>query len=133
MKEVGQQGEGGRGRLVGPSGPKGRMGQLGQKLKKSIQNKNWIFEFTKALEICTRRFRRNFDTRIFPKFFYTSHEFLENTICCAMNTTLVQIKLRKSFSWANFSKIQSNALLAWQRFYDAKSGYYKISALALST
>jgi hypothetical protein len=69
MKEVGQQGEGGRGRLVGLSGPKGRMGQLGQKLKKSIQNKNWIFEFTKALEICTRRFRRNFDTRIFPKFF----------------------------------------------------------------
>jgi hypothetical protein len=29
--------------------------------KKSFQNKNWIFEFTKALEICTRRFRRNFD------------------------------------------------------------------------
>jgi hypothetical protein len=27
------------------------------------------FEFTKALEICRRRFRRNFDIRIFPKFF----------------------------------------------------------------
>jgi hypothetical protein len=28
-----------------------------------------FFEFTKALKICTRRFRRNFDMRIFPKFF----------------------------------------------------------------
>jgi hypothetical protein len=28
-----------------------------------------IFEYTKALEICTRRFRRNFDMRIFSKFF----------------------------------------------------------------
>jgi hypothetical protein len=28
-----------------------------------------FFEFTKALEICTRRFRRNLDIRIFPKFF----------------------------------------------------------------
>jgi hypothetical protein len=27
------------------------------------------FEFTKALEICRRRFRRNFDMRIFPKIF----------------------------------------------------------------
>jgi hypothetical protein len=53
-----------------PSRPVRRFGQLGQKLKeKSIRNKNWIFEFTKALKNCTRRFRRNFGTRIFPKFF----------------------------------------------------------------
>jgi hypothetical protein len=45
------------------------LGRLGQKLKKSFQNKNWIFKFTNASEICTRRFRRNFNTRIFPKFF----------------------------------------------------------------
>jgi hypothetical protein len=45
------------------------LGWLGRKLKKFFQNKNWIFEFTMALEICTRRFRRNFDTRIYPKFF----------------------------------------------------------------
>jgi hypothetical protein len=45
------------------------LGRLGRKLKKIFLNKNWIFEFTKGLEICTRRFRRNFDTRIFPKFF----------------------------------------------------------------
>jgi hypothetical protein len=45
------------------------LGQLGRKLKKSFQNKILIFEFTKTLEIYTRRFRRNFDTRIFPKFF----------------------------------------------------------------
>jgi hypothetical protein len=42
----------------------------GPELKRnSFRNKNWIFEFTKALEICTRRFRRNLGTRIFPKFF----------------------------------------------------------------
>jgi hypothetical protein len=28
-----------------------------------------IFEYTKALKICTRRFRKNFDMMIFPKFF----------------------------------------------------------------
>jgi hypothetical protein len=43
------------------AGPKAR--------KKNFQSKNWIFEFTKALEICRRRFRSNFDMRIFPKFF----------------------------------------------------------------
>jgi hypothetical protein len=37
--------------------------------EKNFRIKNWIFEFTKALEICRRRFRRNFDTGIFPKFF----------------------------------------------------------------
>jgi hypothetical protein len=37
--------------------------------KKNFQIKNWIFEFTKALEFCRRRFRMNFDMRIFPKFF----------------------------------------------------------------
>jgi hypothetical protein len=39
-----------------------------------------------------------------------------------MNATLGQIKLRKSFSFAKFSKMHSNALLACQRFYDAKAG-----------
>jgi hypothetical protein len=43
------------------AGPKAR--------KKNFRIKNWIFEFTKALEICRRRFRRNFDMRIFPEFF----------------------------------------------------------------
>jgi hypothetical protein len=53
-----------------PSRPVGRLGRLAQKLKEfPFQNKNWNFEFTKALENCTRRFRNNFDTRIFPKFF----------------------------------------------------------------
>jgi hypothetical protein len=37
--------------------------------KKKFSNENWIFKFTKALKICRRRFRRNFDMRIFPKFF----------------------------------------------------------------
>jgi hypothetical protein len=33
--------------------------------KKDFQIKNWIFEFTKALEIRSRRFGRNLDVRIF--------------------------------------------------------------------
>jgi hypothetical protein len=41
-----------------------------------------------------------------------------------MNATLSQIKLRKYFSEAKFSKMQPNALLAWRRFYDAKTGHY---------
>jgi hypothetical protein len=45
-------------------------GPIGPKVKKnSFPNKNWIFEYTKALEICKRRFRRNFDMGIFHKFF----------------------------------------------------------------
>jgi hypothetical protein len=45
-------------------------GPIGPKVKEnSFPNKNWIFEFTKALEICRKRFRRNFGMRIFPKFF----------------------------------------------------------------
>jgi hypothetical protein len=44
--------------------------EAGPKSRKRISKvKNWIFEFTKALEICRRRFRGNFDMRIFPKFF----------------------------------------------------------------
>jgi hypothetical protein len=61
-----------RRRLAGPGGqrPDGPLGRLGRKLKEiSFSNKNWIFEYTKALEICRRRFRRNFDMGIFPKFF----------------------------------------------------------------
>jgi hypothetical protein len=46
---------------AGPDGPKSE--------ENSFLYKNWIFEYTKALEICTRRFRRNFDMRIFPKIF----------------------------------------------------------------
>jgi hypothetical protein len=57
---------------VGHVGRTGRrwLGRLGQNLKEnSFRNKNWIFEYTKALKICTRRFSRNFDMGIFPKFF----------------------------------------------------------------
>jgi hypothetical protein len=49
---------------TGEAGP----GELNSE-EKFFSNKNWIFEFTKALKICRRRFRRNFDMRIFPKFF----------------------------------------------------------------
>jgi hypothetical protein len=48
-----------------PGGPQGR---LAKNKEKNLRIKNSIFKFTKALEIC-RRFRRNFDMRIFPKFF----------------------------------------------------------------
>jgi hypothetical protein len=66
---------GGRRRPAGLGGPKGWVGRLAagpigpEAEKKSFQNRNWNFKVTKALKICIRRFRRNFDTRIFPKFF----------------------------------------------------------------
>jgi hypothetical protein len=75
---VGRRGEEGR---WAAAGPKGRMGQLaagsiGPKVKEnSFLNKDLIFEYTKALEICRRRFRRDFDRRIFPKIFYAIHVF----------------------------------------------------------
>jgi hypothetical protein len=43
---------------------------IGPKVEEDFfSDKKWIFEFTKALEICRRRFRRNFEMGIFPKFF----------------------------------------------------------------
>jgi hypothetical protein len=73
----------GRGGAAGwkTSGPwLGRLaaGPIGSKVKEnSLSNKNLIFEYTKALEICRRRFRRNFDMRIFPKIFWAFLGFLE--------------------------------------------------------
>jgi hypothetical protein len=55
-----------------PGGPKAgwASSSSGPKIrKKNFWIKNWIFEFTKALEFCRRRFRRNFDMRILLKFF----------------------------------------------------------------
>jgi hypothetical protein len=55
-------------------GQKGRVGRLatgsiGPKVEEDFfSDKNWIFEYANALEICTRRFRSSFDMRIFPKF-----------------------------------------------------------------
>jgi hypothetical protein len=52
-------------------GPRGRVGRLaaGSEVKEnSFSNKNLIFDYCEALEIC-RRFRRNFEVGIFPKFF----------------------------------------------------------------
>jgi hypothetical protein len=50
------------GRLAaGPNGPKVK--------ENSFLNKYLIFDYSKALEICRRGFRRNFDMRLFPKFF----------------------------------------------------------------
>jgi hypothetical protein len=57
------------------AGPKERMvrlaaGPIGPKVRKnSFSKNNLIFEYSKALEICRRGFRRNFDMRIFPKIF----------------------------------------------------------------
>jgi hypothetical protein len=75
-----EEGEGGVAWWAGSTclstrGQKGWMGWLatgsiGPKVEeKFFSDKNWNFEYTKALEICTRRFGRNLDTRIFPKFF----------------------------------------------------------------
>jgi hypothetical protein len=56
-----------------------------------------IWDFCKTLRNFARRFRRNLDMGILPKFFLASQGFLENTICYAMNATLGQIKMRKYF------------------------------------
>jgi hypothetical protein len=56
-------------------GPRVRVGRLatgpnGPEVKEnSFPNKILIFDYSKALEICRRRFRRNFEVGIFPKFF----------------------------------------------------------------
>jgi hypothetical protein len=56
-------------------GPTGRVGWLaagpnGPEVKEnSFSNKKLIFDYSKVLEICRRRFRRNFEVGIFPKFF----------------------------------------------------------------
>jgi hypothetical protein len=57
--------------LLGRSGPKGRMavGLFGPKVEgKIISEEKLDFEYIMALEIYIRRFRRNFDMEIFPKF-----------------------------------------------------------------
>jgi hypothetical protein len=76
-REAKAQWEEGGGRLKKPIGPRlGRLaaGPIGPKVKEnSFSNKNLIFEYTKALEIC----RRNFDMRIFPKIFWAFLGFLE--------------------------------------------------------
>jgi hypothetical protein len=60
------------GRVVGLRGQMGRLAAgpfWAESEEKFFLNKKLIFDYTKALEICRRRFRRNFDMRIFPKFF----------------------------------------------------------------
>jgi hypothetical protein len=63
---------------VGPAGPKAKWAGKVSRAKSNEEgflNKNCLFEFTKGLEICTRRFRRDFDMRIFAKFFFAPQVF----------------------------------------------------------
>jgi hypothetical protein len=55
---------------TGETGPGGLNSE-----EKIFSNKNWIFEFIKALEICRRRLRRNFDVTFFPKSFLAPQGF----------------------------------------------------------
>jgi hypothetical protein len=63
----------GESRLIGEEGRWPRLGrklELGQSSRNKILSKFiWNLDFFQTLEICTRRFRRNFDTGIFPKIF----------------------------------------------------------------
>jgi hypothetical protein len=61
--------EGVPGRVAGLRGRTDRLAARPKVKKNSFPNKNLIFDYSKALEICRRRFRRNFDMGIFPKFF----------------------------------------------------------------
>jgi hypothetical protein len=74
---------------AGPGGPNSE--------EKIFSNKNLIFEYTKALEICRRRFRRNFVMRIFPKFLQAPQGFLKNIICHAMQCIRYKIYFWKVF------------------------------------
>jgi hypothetical protein len=85
--------------------------------------------FCKIWKKSSRRFKRNLDMRIFPKFLYDSQGFLENKICHALNATLGQINLRKSFIEAKIFKMQPNALLAWQNFVMQKVGVTNLPLL----
>jgi hypothetical protein len=57
------------------AGPKTRAGPNSS--NKTFLNFYLEFKFLATLEICTRRFRRNFDMRIFPKIFWAFLGFLE--------------------------------------------------------
>jgi hypothetical protein len=63
VEQAGRIGQGGR--RWAAAGLENKGGSRAEIKKKNFQIKIWIFEFTKALEICRRRFRRNFDMRIF--------------------------------------------------------------------
>jgi hypothetical protein len=82
----------------GMSRPSGPTNGTGIHRKNRFFNFKDFWNFDKTLRISTWRFRRNFDTRTFPQFFYDPQGFLENTIYHAMNATLSQIKLIKYFS-----------------------------------
>jgi hypothetical protein len=90
---TGQGATRGRRRPMGEVGQCGGTGPAGPDCSRRFKGK-FIFEFQmnwdlgKTLRNFTRRFRRNMDMKFFSKFFYASHGFLENTICCAMNATL---------------------------------------------
>jgi hypothetical protein len=63
-------------RESGPVGEEGRWPRLCQKPELGQSSRNeilsnfiWNLDFGQILEICTRRFRRNFDMGIFPKIF----------------------------------------------------------------
>jgi hypothetical protein len=59
----------------------------------------WNLDFCETLEICTRRFRWNFDMGILFKIFYASQGFLENEICHAVLCNLrSKFNLEKDFT-----------------------------------
>jgi hypothetical protein len=94
----------------------------GLKLKRiSFLNKNWIFEYTKALEIYTRRFRGNFDVGLLKDF---------RKIKYARPCILCKIIFLEGFFYTRGNLICNlYALLCWQNFIFAKSGCYKPTLL----
>jgi hypothetical protein len=78
---VGDGGTKGGERRVGRPGWKERQAAAGPNLEPGQNSKEILFEFLLILEFgrnlenCTRRFRRNLDTGIFPKIFYAIPRF----------------------------------------------------------
>jgi hypothetical protein len=88
-------------------------------LDKILSSFIWNLDFCQTLEICTGRFRRNFDIGILPKILYASQGFLENEICHAVLCNLrSKFNLEKILPHMIYKKnMQPNALLIWQQKY----------------
>jgi hypothetical protein len=106
----------------------GWLGRLDRNLKENyFQNKNWIFEYTKTLEICTRRFRRNFDMGIFLNSSRLVKDFRKIKYAMPYNASYAILFFWKDFYTHVNLICNLYALLCWQNFILAKSGCYSIA------
>jgi hypothetical protein len=85
----------------------------------SFWNKNWIFKYTKALEICTRRFRRNFDVGFFLNSSRLFKDFREIKYTIPCNASYVRLFL-EGFSYPRQIDMQPICTSILTKFYSCK-------------